>query len=184
MLNYIPLQEEGKYSVNPPSRSSFRRPPNNRRVRLRRIGRDPLRKYLWIPACPPKADGNDSVFMNFTEFSEITPAKVDALKSRIARLGIDLRLVEENFIRGSGHGGQKINKTSNSVQLKYPPLGLIVRCQRERQRSLNRFIALRELADRIEMKISPATSDRLKEFDRLRKRKSDKTRKQRLNNSE
>ena len=109
--------------------------------------------------------------MNFTEFSEITPAKVAALKERIARLGIDLRLVEEQFTRGSGKGGQKINKTSNAVLLKYPPLELIIRCQRERKRSLNRFLALRELVDRIEFKISPQTSERLKEMDRIRRRK-------------
>ena len=121
--------------------------------------------------------------MNYTEFSEITPAKVDALKARIARLGINLAEVQENFISGSGHGGQKINKTSNTVQLKYPPLGLIVRCQRERQRSLNRFIALRELADQIEMKVSPATSDRLKGFEKLRKRKASRARKNRIKNN-
>ena len=110
--------------------------------------------------------------MNFTEFSEITPAKVAALKERIARLGIDLRLVEEQFTRGSGKGGQKINKTSNAVLLKYPPLELIIRCQRERKRSLNRFLALRELVDRIEFKISPQTSERLKEMDKIRRRKN------------
>ena len=110
--------------------------------------------------------------MNFTEFSEITPAKVAALKERIARLGIDLRLVEEQFTRGSGKGGQKINKTSNAVLLKYPPMDLIIRCQRERKRSLNRFLALRELVDRIEFVISPQTSERLKEMDRIRRRKA------------
>lgn len=110
--------------------------------------------------------------MNFPELSDITPAKTEALKGRIARLGIDLRLVEEQFIRGSGHGGQKINKTSNAVLLKYPPLGLIVRCQRERKRSLNRFIALRELVDEIEVRISPGTSERLKEMEKIRKRKA------------
>ena len=122
--------------------------------------------------------------MNFNDFSDIDPRKVAGLKAKIARLGIDLALVEENFIRGSGHGGQKINKTSNTVQLKFPPLGLIVRCQRERQRSLNRFIALRELTDRIEMKISPATSDRLKEFEKLRKRKASRARKNRVKHNE
>ena len=110
--------------------------------------------------------------MNFTEFSEITAAKVDALKARIARLGIDLKLIDEQFIRGSGRGGQKINKTSNNVQLIYPPLGLVVRCQRERKRSLNRFLALRELVDEIEVRISPETSDRLKEMRKIRKRKA------------
>lgn len=110
--------------------------------------------------------------MNFTEFSEITPAKVNALKARIARLGIDLKLAEEQFIRGGGKGGQKINKTSNAVLLKYPPLGLIIRCQRERKRSLNRFIALRELVDRIELRVSPGTSQRLRETEKIRKRKA------------
>ena len=110
--------------------------------------------------------------MNFHEFSEITPAKVGALKARITGLAIDLRLIEEQFIRGSGNGGQKINKTSNAVLLKYPPLGLIVRCQRERKRSLNRFIALREMVDEIELKISPETSERLKEIEKIRRRKA------------
>ncbi len=115
----------------------------------------------------------DSCFyMNFHEFSEITPAKVGALKARITGLAIDLRLIEEQFIRGSGNGGQKINKTSNAVLLKYPPLGLIVRCQRERKRSLNRFIALREMVDEIELKISPETSERLKEIEKIRRRKA------------
>ena len=110
--------------------------------------------------------------MNFTEFSEITPAKVAALKARIARLGIDLRLMEDSFVKGGGKGGQKINKTANCVLLKYPPLSLIVRCQRERKRSLNRFLALREMVDEIELKISPATSERLKTIARLRKKKA------------
>jgi len=110
--------------------------------------------------------------MNFPEFSEINPAKTEALKALIARLGLDLRLVEEQFIRGGGKGGQKINKTSNTVLLKYPPLGLIVRCQRERKRALNRFLALRELAEEIELKVSPETSARLKEIRKIRKRKA------------
>ena len=110
--------------------------------------------------------------MNFPELSDITPAKVAGLKARIARLGVDLRLVDEQFIRGGGSGGQKINKTSNAVLLRYPPLGLVVRCQRERKRSLNRFLALRELVDEIELRISPETSRRLKEISRIRKKKA------------
>lgn len=110
--------------------------------------------------------------MNFPELSDINPAKAEALKARIARLGIDLRLVDEQFVRGGGKGGQKINKTANAVLLRYPALGLVVRCQRERKRSLNRFLALRELVDEIELKISPHTSQRLKEIAKVRKRKA------------
>jgi protein subunit release factor B len=109
--------------------------------------------------------------VNFPERSDITPRKAQALRERIARLGVDLRLVEEQFVKGGGKGGQKINKTANAVQLKYPPLGLVVRCQRERKRSVNRFLALRELVDRIELRVSPGTSERAAEWARLRKRK-------------
>ncbi|MFH1619430.1 MAG: peptide chain release factor-like protein [bacterium] len=112
--------------------------------------------------------------MNFPEFSEITPAKAAALKERIARLKIDISEIEERFVRGSGKGGQKINKTSNCVVLRYPPMNLSIRCQRERKRSLNRFLALRELVDRVEMAISPETSERLREIERIRKRKARK----------
>jgi len=112
--------------------------------------------------------------MNFPELPDITPAKAEALKARILRLGIDLRLIDEQFVRGGGKGGQKINKTSNAVLLRYPPLGLVVRCQRERRRSLNRFLALREMVDEIEVRISPETSERLKEIARIRKRKAAK----------
>lgn len=112
--------------------------------------------------------------MNFTEFSAVDPGKVAALKARIARLGIDLRLIDESFVRGRGKGGQKINKTANAVMLRYPPLGLVVRCQRERQRSINRFLALREMTDEIELRISPETSERLREIARLRRKKARK----------
>lgn len=110
--------------------------------------------------------------MNLDEIPQVTPAKLEALKERIHHLGVDLGCIEETFVRGGGKGGQKINKTSNAVVLKYPPLGLVVKVQRERQRSLNRFLALRELVDQIEMKISPETSQRLKQWNKVRKQKA------------
>jgi protein subunit release factor B len=110
--------------------------------------------------------------MHLNEDFGVAPAKLDELTARIARLGVDLRLVEETFSRGGGKGGQKINKTSNRVQLFYPPLDLRVTCQRERKRSLNRFLALRELIDRAEIRISPETSERLRAIERLRRRKA------------
>ena len=110
--------------------------------------------------------------MQLNEDFGVAPGKLEELKSRVLRLKIDLRLIEESFSRGGGKGGQKVNKTSNRVQLSYPPLDIRVACQRERKRSLNRFLALRELVDQIEMKISPETSDRLAEIRRIQKKKA------------
>lgn len=117
--------------------------------------------------------------MNLNEAFPVSPGKLEALKARIARLGINPSLIEEGFSRGGGKGGQKLNKTSSRVQLFYPPLDIRVACQRERQRSLNRFLALRELVDQVEMKVSPETSERLKEIERLRKNKARKAAKTR-----
>jgi protein subunit release factor B len=122
--------------------------------------------------------------MNLNEFFGVSAGKLKALKEKIQRLGIDLKLVDEQFTRGGGKGGQKINKTSNAVVLRYAPLDLVVKCQRERQRNLNRFLGLRELVDQIELKISPETSPHLKEWDRIRKQKERRVRRRnQLSNS-
>ena len=109
--------------------------------------------------------------MNLNENFPVTPQKLAALKERILHLKINLNQVREQFIRGSGKGGQKINKTNNCVVLSYPALAISVRNQESRQRSLNRFLALRALVDKIEMLLSPETSQKLKEIERIRKQK-------------
>ncbi|XP_018340740.1 PREDICTED: probable peptide chain release factor C12orf65 homolog, mitochondrial [Trachymyrmex septentrionalis] len=40
--------------------------------------------------------------------------------------------LEEQFIRGSGPGGQATNKTNNAVLLKHKPTGLVVKCHETR----------------------------------------------------
>ena len=110
--------------------------------------------------------------MNLTEGFDVSPAKIADLLRRIRTLGIDAAAIDEQFVRGGGPGGQKINKTSNCVVLRYAPLELVVRCQQDRRRNVNRFLALRELVDRVEMKISPGTSARLKDGERNRRNKA------------
>ncbi|KAI2623352.1 RF-1 domain-containing protein [Hypoxylon sp. NC1633] len=58
--------------------------------------------------------------------------------------------IEESFLKGSGPGGQKINKTSSAVQLKHLPTGIVVKSQATRSRSQNRTIARRLLADKLD----------------------------------
>lgn len=75
---------------------------------------------------------------------------VSNLTSRMTRLGIREDDLEELFVRGTGAGGQKINKTSSTVVLRHKPSGIEIRCQRERSQAANREIARTELCDRIE----------------------------------
>lgn len=57
--------------------------------------------------------------------------------------------IAEKFIRSSGKGGQKVNKTSSCVYLKHIPTGIEVKCMKDRSQSINRFLARRELVERI-----------------------------------
>ncbi|KAI0546850.1 RF-1 domain-containing protein [Xylaria curta] len=58
--------------------------------------------------------------------------------------------IEESFLKGSGPGGQKINKTNSAVQLKHIPTGIVIKCQATRSRTQNRNIARQLLADKLD----------------------------------
>jgi len=58
--------------------------------------------------------------------------------------------ITESFLRGTGPGGQKINKTSSAVQLKHLPTGIVVKCQGTRSREQNRKDARRLLGEKLE----------------------------------
>ena len=47
--------------------------------------------------------------------------------------------------KGTGNGGQKINKTSSAVRLRHRPTGIAVAANEERSQAKNRHIALRKL---------------------------------------
>ncbi len=80
----------------------------------------------------------------------VTAKKLEELKARMQVLGLKESDFEESFVRGSGKGGQKVNKTNNCVCLIHPASGFVVRCHREREREINRFLARRALCDELE----------------------------------
>lgn len=80
----------------------------------------------------------------------ITSEKTAALEQRMLALRVTEGDLLEKFVRGSGAGGQKINKTSNCVFLKHLPTGVCIKCQMDRSREMNRFLARRELCEQLE----------------------------------
>lgn len=93
------------------------------------------------------------------------------LIAKATTLGILPQDITEQFIRGGGHGGQKINKTSSCVLLKHGPTGIEVRCQRHREQSKNRLSAYKLLILKIEEKVKGNQSERAKKIFKLRKQK-------------
>lgn len=92
------------------------------------------------------------------------------LRLKMTELGVREEDLDEAFVRSSGNGGQHVNKTSSCVQIKHKPTGIQVRCMRERSQSVNRFLARRELLERIEAASGIMTPE-MKRIAKLRKQK-------------
>jgi peptide chain release factor len=108
----------------------------------------------------------------------VSSDKEDQLRRRMVQLGIAEADLQEWFIRGGGPGGQKTNKTSSTVCLRHRPTGIEVRCARERSQSLNRFLARRELCDKIAAKIHGEKSKRQQAHEKIRRQKRRRSRRQ------
>lgn len=108
----------------------------------------------------------------------VSPDKTSALAVRMTSLGIREADLVEKFVRSSGPGGQKVNKTSSCVYLLHRPSGIEVKCQQERSQAMNRFLARRELCDRLEARIKGAASARQQEFEKIRRQKRRRSRRQ------
>lgn len=105
-----------------------------------------------------------------------SPDKIAALEARMEKLGLTADKVVEKFIHGGGSGGQKINKTASCVYLKHTPTGIEVKCQQQRSRELNRFLARRELCERIEELNDGKKSARQQAIEKIRRQKRRRSR--------
>ena len=101
----------------------------------------------------------------------ISKAKQDELKNKMERLSVKEDDIHESFTRSSGHGGQKVNKTSSCIYLKHIPTGIEVKCQKERSQSLNRFFARRLLLNKIEEMILGEESEEKKRIEKIKRQK-------------
>jgi protein subunit release factor B len=106
----------------------------------------------------------------------ITEQKEKQLQKRMEALGIKDADLEENFVRGSGKGGQKINKTASCVHLIHKSSGLEVKCQKERSQALNRFFARRLLCDKIEEQREGVKSKKVQAQEKIRRQKRRRSR--------
>lgn len=101
----------------------------------------------------------------------VSSDKAKSLADRMLTLGVVESDFEESFIRSSGPGGQKVNKSSSCVYLIHIPTGLSVKCQRERSQSLNRFLARRLLLDKIEKQQKGFIAQEKERLEKIRRQK-------------
>lgn len=108
--------------------------------------------------------------------------------SRKYPLILDEKDLAEKFIRGSGPGGQAINKLSTNVQLTHVPTGTKVTCQETRSRDRNRELARRRMSLALEKLVrgegGGSRIDRQIEKERKKKLNKKKKQKKRLREKE
>ena len=81
--------------------------------------------------------------MNAAERNALLAAEDDVL----------LRQCDLIMQKGTGNGGQKINKTSSAVRLRHRATGIAVSANEERSQARNRRIALRKLRYEIALRV-------------------------------
>ena len=100
----------------------------------------------------------------------------DKLFKKMKALDIKEEDITEKFIRGSGKGGQKINKTDSCVYLKHIPTQIEIKCQKTRSREKNRYYARQRLVESVEVLVLKEKSKKQKEIYKIRQQKKRRSR--------
>ncbi len=112
----------------------------------------------------------------------MTPETIAKIRSLMVEASVFEEDLDESFILGGGPGGQKTNKTSNVVRLYHAPSGIQVRCGENRSREINRWLARRQLAEKIlERELGrKSAQQQAREKKRRQKRRRSRRQKQRM----
>ncbi|KAM3423841.1 hypothetical protein BST61_g1239 [Cercospora zeina] len=124
--------------------------------------------------------GDAVVKLSFTRYVRTFSTPTALLEKPLPpRIVVPEKDIEETFLKGSGPGGQKINKTSSAVQLKHLPTGIVVKNQETRSRDQNRKNARRILGEKLEeIEKGPLARTALK-AEKIRKKKASASKKTR-----
>ena len=110
----------------------------------------------------------------------VSKEKQDALREKMESLGILEKDIIEKFVRSSGKGGQKVNKTSTCVYLKHIPTDIEVKCQRERYQALNRYLARKILVEKVEALVRGKESEEQQKIAKIRRQKRKRSKKAKM----
>lgn len=109
----------------------------------------------------------------------VSAQKIAELQQQMQNQGVQEKDIHEQFIYGSGPGGQNKNKVATCVLLKHEPSGIEVRYGRERSQGLNRFFARRKLVELLQ-EAAGVRTPRIDRSEKIRKQKARRARRSKL----
>ncbi|PGH00693.1 hypothetical protein GX51_05679 [Blastomyces parvus] len=90
---------------------------------------------------------------------------------------LDPAEVTGSYLKGTGPGGQAINKTNSAVQLIHKPTGIVVKSQATRSRTQNQKIAMGILAEKVELQLKGEKSRAAAKAETKKKKKANREKK-------
>ncbi|KAL2855439.1 RF-1 domain-containing protein [Aspergillus pseudoustus] len=130
-----------------------------------------LRHLRRLSTCTPSAQLLPKRSLSTSQF-----LSEKALPPRLKLLDADITI---SYLKGTGPGGQKINKTNSAVQVIHKPTGIVVKSQATRSQSQNEKIARQLLADKVEQLLKGDESRAALKAERERKKKASRAKKSR-----
>ncbi len=106
----------------------------------------------------------------------VSPEKAEALLGRLEALGVREADLDESFVHSGGKGGQNVNKVATCVVLVHRPSGTMVKCQQARTQGMNRYLARKLLAEKIEAAKQGEASKREQAIEKIRRQKRRRSR--------
>ncbi len=105
----------------------------------------------------------------------VSVEKERELKRQMQAMGILEGDIEESFIRSSGPGGQNVNKVASCVYLKHLPTNIEIKCQEERNQSLNRYRARCLLMEKVARLRYEQKLQKIQEVEKIRRQRRKRT---------
>ncbi|XP_064646356.1 mitochondrial translation release factor in rescue-like [Lineus longissimus] len=88
--------------------------------------------------------------------------------------------LEEMFVRGSGPGGQSVNRTANCVVLKHLPTGIVIKCHETRSLYDNQKRARLRMQEKLDWHYNGENSQLVQEQKEQSKIRDEKKRRAKL----
>jgi len=121
-------------------------------------------------------------YFNFTE-----DKKINIPRNELRKMIEDKENIKKLKVRGSGPGGQHLNKTESTVFLKDLKTNISVKVGNSRDSMVNNGVAKKRLVDKLDMHYNGSESKLAKKFEKIKKQKERSRRKsinKHQNNSE